>query len=91
MTIIFYTFFLFKIHLLHGKKNLVVTLIFSQELGKDVTRLPYSIRVLLENQLRNIDGYKVKEEDMNMALRICKSEYILDNLYTDTDTITLKL
>lgn len=40
----------------------------SQELGKDVTRLPYSIRVLLENQLRNIDGYKVKEEDLHKVL-----------------------
>ena len=40
----------------------------SQELGKDVTRLPYSIRVLLENQLRNIDGYKVKEDDMHKVL-----------------------
>ncbi|MFT4694383.1 MAG: aconitate hydratase [Francisella sp.] len=40
----------------------------SQELGKDVSRLPYSIRVLLENQLRNIDGYKVKDEDMHKVL-----------------------
>ena len=40
----------------------------SQELGKDVSRLPYSIRVLLENQLRNIDGYKVKEDDMHKVL-----------------------
>ncbi|MDE4986628.1 hypothetical protein NAI35_12605, partial [Francisella tularensis subsp. holarctica] len=40
----------------------------SQELGKDVTRLPYSLRVLLENQLRNIDGYKVQEDDMHKVL-----------------------
>jgi aconitate hydratase len=32
--------------------------------GKDVKRLPYSIRVLAENQLRNIDNYKVKEDDV---------------------------
>ena len=40
----------------------------AQESGKDVARLPYSIRVLLENQLRNIDGYKVKEDDMHKVL-----------------------
>ncbi|QLE79258.1 aconitate hydratase AcnA [Francisella sp. Scap27] len=40
----------------------------SEQLGKDVSRLPYSIRVLLENQLRNIDGYKVKDEDMHKVL-----------------------
>ncbi len=36
----------------------------AQVTGKDVKRLPYSIRVLVENQLRNIDNYKVKEEDV---------------------------
>jgi aconitate hydratase len=35
---------------------------------KSVTRLPYSIRVLLENQLRNIDQYKVFEEDVTKVL-----------------------
>ena len=39
-----------------------------EQSGKDVSRLPYSIRVLLENQLRNIDGYKVKEDDMHKVL-----------------------
>ena len=39
-----------------------------QETGKSVSRLPYSIRVLLENQLRNIDGYKVNEEDVHKVL-----------------------
>ncbi len=38
------------------------------ETGKDITRLPYSIRVLVENQLRNIDNYKVKEEDVKNVL-----------------------
>ncbi|ABO46150.1 aconitate hydratase 1 [Francisella tularensis subsp. tularensis WY96-3418] len=52
-----------------GKKYSLYSLKkLSQELGKDVTRLPYSIRVLLENQLRNIDGYKVKEDDMHKVL-----------------------
>ncbi len=35
---------------------------------KSVTRLPYSIRILLENQLRNIDAYKVFEEDVQKVL-----------------------
>ena len=30
----------------------------------DVARLPYSIRVLLESALRNIDGFRVTEEDV---------------------------
>ncbi|MFV9984609.1 MAG: aconitate hydratase AcnA [Francisella endosymbiont of Hyalomma asiaticum] len=52
-----------------GKKYSLYSLKkLSQEFGKDVTRLPYSIRVLLENQLRNIDGYKVKEDDMHKIL-----------------------
>ncbi|WP_119343030.1 aconitate hydratase AcnA [Facilibium subflavum] len=38
------------------------------ETGKDITRLPYSIRVLAENQLRNIDNYKVKESDVKSVL-----------------------
>ncbi len=36
--------------------------------GKSVKRLPYSIRILLENLLRNIDGYQVKEQDVFNAL-----------------------
>lgn len=52
-----------------GKKYSLYSLKkLNAELGKDVSRLPYSIRVLLENQLRNIDGYKVKEEDMHKVL-----------------------
>ncbi|WP_440617509.1 aconitate hydratase AcnA [Cysteiniphilum sp. 6C5] len=38
------------------------------ETGKDITRLPYSIRVLVENQLRNIDDYKVKVSDVENVL-----------------------
>lgn len=40
----------------------------AQITGKDVTRLPYSIRVLVENQLRNIDEYKVKSDDVTKVL-----------------------
>ncbi|MFT6836129.1 MAG: aconitate hydratase, partial [Francisellaceae bacterium] len=36
--------------------------------GKSIKRLPYSIRVLAENQLRNIDNYKVKESDVHLVL-----------------------
>jgi aconitate hydratase len=36
-----------------------------QELGiADIARLPYSIRVLLENLLRHCDGYIVTEDDV---------------------------
>lgn len=38
------------------------------ETGKSVSRLPYSIRILVENQLRNIDNYKVKEADLDKVL-----------------------
>ena len=40
----------------------------SEITGKSFQHLPYSIRVLVENQLRNIDGYKVKESDVNSVL-----------------------
>lgn len=40
----------------------------SKVAGKPVHRLPYSIRILVENLLRNIDGYKVKESDLLNAL-----------------------
>jgi aconitate hydratase len=40
----------------------------AQSSKKSVMRLPYSIRVLLENQLRNIDQYKVFEEDVGKVL-----------------------
>jgi aconitate hydratase len=36
--------------------------------GKSVTRLPYSIRILLENMLRNVDGHKVKDLDVDSVL-----------------------
>jgi len=36
--------------------------------GKSISRLPYSIRILVENLLRNIDNKKVKEEDVSKAL-----------------------
>ena len=39
-----------------------------KETGKSLKRLPYSIRILVENLLRNCDGRKVKESDVMNAL-----------------------
>jgi aconitate hydratase len=36
--------------------------------GKKINKLPYSIRILVENQLRNIDGKKVTEADVIKVL-----------------------
>lgn len=40
----------------------------ARETGKKIERLPYSIRILVENLLRNLDGKKVKETDVLNAL-----------------------
>ncbi len=40
----------------------------AKETGKNLKRLPYSIRILIENLLRNCDGRKVKESDIMNAL-----------------------
>ena len=37
-------------------------------LGRDLSRLPYSIRILLENVLRNEDGMQVNREDVEAVL-----------------------
>lgn len=34
----------------------------AKKLGKDISKLPYSLKVLLENLVRNFDGENVKEE-----------------------------
>ncbi len=39
------------------------------EQGYDVEKLPYAIRVLLENMLRNYDGYVVRAEDAEAVAR----------------------
>ena len=36
--------------------------------GADVSRLPYSIRVLLESALRNNDGFRVTDDDVEKLL-----------------------
>ncbi len=45
-----------------GKAN-VWNLRKLSEQGYDISRLPYAIRMLLENMLRNYDGYVVRAED----------------------------
>lgn len=37
-------------------------------LGRDLSRLPYSIRILLENLLRNEDGLRVQRQDVEALL-----------------------
>ncbi|MDF2690961.1 MAG: aconitate hydratase 1 [Gammaproteobacteria bacterium] len=52
-----------------GKQYTIYSLDKLQELtGKKMSRLPYSIRILAENLLRNIDGKKVKETDVLKVL-----------------------
>ena len=38
-----------------------------QALG-DLSRLPFSLKVLLENLLRHLDGHRVTEEDLKQNL-----------------------
>ena len=47
----------------------------SSKLGIDITRLPYSLKVLFENLLRNEDGYNVKVEDIK-KLAECANAHI---------------
>ena len=32
--------------------------------GNKISRLPYSIRILVENLVRNVNGHEVKEQDV---------------------------
>jgi aconitate hydratase len=38
---------------------------FAKARGLDITKLPFSIRILLESALRNFDNYQVTEKDIN--------------------------
>ncbi|MCR9217749.1 MAG: aconitate hydratase AcnA [bacterium] len=38
--------------------------VLEDKLGCDIAKLPYSIRVLLESMLRNVDGFVVTEDDI---------------------------
>ena len=38
---------------------------FAKTRGLDISKLPFSIRILLESALRNFDNYQVTEKDIN--------------------------
>ena len=38
---------------------------FAQTRGLDISKLPFSIRILLESALRNFDGYQVTQKDID--------------------------
>ncbi|MCQ4448403.1 MAG: aconitase family protein, partial [Sulfolobales archaeon] len=52
-----------------GKRAYYFPLSQLEELGVKVSKLPYSLRVLLENVMRNLDGYKVTEQDFEVLAR----------------------
>jgi aconitate hydratase len=41
---------------------------YALTVGRDLSKLPFSIRVLLESALRNFDNYQVTEKDINTIL-----------------------
>ena len=41
---------------------------FGQSTGQDLSRLPFSIRILLESALRNYDNYQVTDKDIQTIL-----------------------
>ncbi|MEO6462826.1 MAG: aconitate hydratase AcnA [Candidatus Eisenbacteria bacterium] len=43
--------------------------LLGSELGVDVARLPVTIRILLESALRNVDGFRVRAEDVERLAR----------------------
>lgn len=49
---------------------------FAEENGRDIQKIPYSIRVLVENMLRNIDGRLVSEEDARNVLNWAPSQKV---------------
>ena len=49
---------------LNGKKIKYYSLPKLEELGYNISRLPFSVRIVLESLLRNIDGKSVKGKDV---------------------------
>jgi aconitate hydratase len=47
-----------------GRQYLMYSLVALQRQGYPVSRLPYSLKILLENLLRHFDGVTVTEEDI---------------------------
>ena len=53
-----------------------------QKLGKNVDKLPFSIRILLENAIRNYDGFAVTEDHLNTILDWKTTAGVKDIPYT---------
>ncbi|WP_439583652.1 aconitate hydratase AcnA [Dyadobacter bucti] len=54
---------------LNGKPLSFFSLRALQEKGEDISRLPFCIRILLENVLRNYDGYVITREHIDTLLK----------------------
>ena len=51
-----------------GKEVVYYSLELVKQMGIAVEKLPYTIRILLENVLRNRDGFLIKEEDVKSVM-----------------------
>src|SRR6058998_2358221 len=68
-------------------------------LGAGISRLPVSIRIVLESVLRNCDGKKVTEEHVrqlagwkpNASWRTCSSVTFLPSQLRSTDSRTMRI
>ncbi len=54
--------------------------VLESQLGCDIAKLPYSIRVLLESMLRNIDGFVVTEDDVKRLAKYDAREVVKEEL-----------
>jgi aconitate hydratase len=54
---------------LNGKQLSFFSLRALQDKGEDISRLPFCIRILLENVLRNYDGYIITREHIDTLLK----------------------
>jgi len=52
----------------NGKDVSFYSLKALQEKGHAIKKLPFCVRVLLENVLRNYDGYSITQEHVNTVL-----------------------
>jgi aconitate hydratase len=60
----------FRQSLRHGGKDIAIYSLpaLAKQAGVDLNQIPYSIRVLLESALRNNDGFKVTDDDVDRLL-----------------------
>lgn len=49
-------------------KHKIASLKKLQDEGKDIHRLPFSIRILLENVLRNHDGFAITDDHLDTLI-----------------------